>query len=282
MVGCAHPKREFVSLAKLGEHAGPASRSLGPVSPAPPPPSPGPLSGGKGIRTRSGRLSTAPRHLRPSDALPPANFGGGFRIRPGGASIARTARSARVGRDRSLWAILGPSRFLCPREPLTLPVGGPGMGGGVSQPCCPPSACSSLSSPVFLSRILTLPVTWLAWCVLPRLKLSFLVSFFANWLVLSARLSTHCTSLTPSTFSPALASPASFPLPAPSRPLLLSSCRVGPVPAGLGLGPAGPFAGQPPHGAPEALPAPGLRGLLHLPIVRPDCGRRVRSSPSLF
>ena len=41
--------------------------------------------------------------------------------------------------------------------------------------------------------------------------------FPANRLVLSARLSTHCTSLAPSIFSPALASPAA-PLPHPTPP----------------------------------------------------------------
>ena len=88
--------------------------------------------------------------------------------------------------------------------------------------------------------------------------LGFLVSFSANRLVLSARLPTRCTSLAPSTFSPARYSPAA-PLPHPLsdsagfRPsLLLShllscisfSSRVGPVRAGPGLDPAGTPVGR--------------------------------------
>ena len=105
---------------------------------------------------------------------------------------------------------------------------------------------------------------------------AFLVSFPANRLFLSARLSTRCTSLAPSTFSPALASPAA-PLPHTLSDaagfrlsLLLSSSlsrllpSAGPWPSSSpfflvrracpGLGPARSDAGRSPHGAP-ARPA---------------------------
>ena len=86
-------------------------------------------------------------------------------VRRGGASTARPTRSAGRGpRGRRL----GPTAFCARASPSLGPVGGPGLLGGVSQPCCPLSACSSLCSPVFLSLL----VTWPAWRVLSTLKLS--------------------------------------------------------------------------------------------------------------
>ena len=100
-----------------------------------------PWGGGSAVRTHYGRLSNAPLHLRPSEALCSvhrsrnvpltAYIGGCFRLficcgarapspdggGPPGRSLDRPSSS--LGRERSSWATLGPSRLQCPREPLS-------------------------------------------------------------------------------------------------------------------------------------------------------------------
>ena len=125
----------------------PASRSLGAVSPVAPPPGQLSPGGASAILTRSGWLSTAPRHLLPSAALstgrgasrrrstsvvasgssfpaalarraPPAG------VRWGGASTASPTRSAGHGpRGRHL----GPPASCARASPSLSPAGSPGL-----------------------------------------------------------------------------------------------------------------------------------------------------------
>ena len=109
-------------------------------------PPPGPLShgGASAIRTLSGSLSTVPRHLLPSKALSTGRGASRRRqtfVTASGSSLLAAAPPRRrgsagrsldstsyrylLGRERSLWATLGPSRFQCPREPLSYPGWGP-------------------------------------------------------------------------------------------------------------------------------------------------------------
>ena len=131
---------------------------LGPgaVSPVSPSPSPGPFSpgGASVIRARSGRVSTAPRHFRPSETLGTGR--GASRRRPtsvaasgsslpavlarraptGGGPPGRSLDSTSypLGRELSSWATLWPSRFLCPCKPLALP-GQPRWGSWLVRRC---------------------------------------------------------------------------------------------------------------------------------------------------
>ena len=133
------------------QDVGPASRSLGAFSPVSPPPSPGPISSFSGPGVGLGgshslwqvvHCSPPPSALRGpvhrSRSVPPtAYICGGFRVwlfTTGGARAPRhkldseggcppgrslDSTCSPLGREQSLWATLGPSRFLCPREPLS-------------------------------------------------------------------------------------------------------------------------------------------------------------------
>ena len=115
---------------------------------------------------------------------PTANICGGFGIftsgrarapRPDGGGRAGDASSSRLGRERSLWATLGPSRR-APRacaSPSLSPVGGPGLRGrGCFHAHAVHRRHASAAPFVPPCSFPCVPLTWPAWCVLSRLKLS--------------------------------------------------------------------------------------------------------------
>ena len=134
------------SPSRPPQHVGPASRSLGAVSPVSPPPSTGLLSpgGASVVRTRYGRLSTAPRHLRPSEALStsrgasrrrphlwrllPHRFRRRSRAAPGWRGSARTEPRQNVLPARPVGGAgrhMGLAAFCARASPSLSPAGGP-------------------------------------------------------------------------------------------------------------------------------------------------------------
>ena len=108
---------------------------------------------------------------------------------------------------------------------------------------------------------------------------AFLVSFPANRLVLSARLSTRCTSLAPSTFNPALAPPAA-PLP---HPLSVGSANFPAVSSSLSFS----FSRHLPFAGPRSSSSPLFFASRVCPVrasaqpVRMPAGHRTARWPGL-
>ena len=176
---------------------GPASLSRGAVSPLFPPPSPGPHSqeGASAVRTHFGRLSNAPRHLWLCEAL--CNGRVASHRRPtsvaasGSSHLAAFARRAPTAGVRAARAV--PRQPVLPARPgavlvgdaqvfpLPVPARAPLLAGKLAL--LGVLACESVfPSPVFyvglrlpvFSRVPLLFLTWPAWCILSRLKLSLL------------------------------------------------------------------------------------------------------------
>ena len=116
----------------------PASRSPGAVSPQSPPPSPG-LGGASAIRTRSGRLSTAPRHFQRSAALRPGR--GASRRRPTSVAASGSSPPAALARRAPTPRVPGGASARPPRSV------GRGPRGRSSGPPAPGVSVSPSLSP---------------------------------------------------------------------------------------------------------------------------------------